>query len=349
MTTREVVGRAALVVGSSLVAVGLAEVVLRVLAPAGASPQEYVAFRKSSVPGLDYEFVPGARLPWAGREIRVNRQGFRGPEFSLQPTAHPRIAVIGDSIAAGYGVAEEEAFPYRASSLLREKGLPGEVLDFGVPGYNLDHIIALWTARVAPYRPDLVLYAMCLNDARPELSLTREGILAAAATIELSPERAQPGRIPLPGKSWLREHSLFYQFMMARYDLVLRRLHLRAEPLPPLEAVERLYVGSPEGERFQIGLAHLIRSVRDNGAEFVLVCFPMAEQLRARRAAPQAALRGFAASLEVPFVDLYPAFVAAAGDGEAVLDEDGLHPTRLGHHIAAREVVGALHRANALH
>jgi hypothetical protein len=33
----------------------------------------------------------------------------------------PRIAVIGDSIATGYGVAEEEAFPYRMATLMRKR------------------------------------------------------------------------------------------------------------------------------------------------------------------------------------------------------------------------------------
>jgi lysophospholipase L1-like esterase len=341
-SARVLAARLALVGGSALFSAGVAELALRLGARPGNSPAEYVAFRKSSADGLDYEFVPEARLPWVGREIRINRQGFRGPDFSLEPTMRPRIAIIGDSIAAGYGVAEEESFPYRLASLMREGGHAGEVLGFGVPGYNLDHIVAVWSAKVVDYRPDLVLYAMCLNDAMPELRLTPQGVLEPAGTIEISPERSRPGRVPLPGKDWLREHSLLYEFLMTRYDMLLRRLGLRGQPLPPSEAIERVYVGSRTGSLFLARLDELIDSVRQTGAGFVLICFPMGEQLQTQRAVPQAALRRFAASRDLPFVDLYGPFLDASRTGRRALDADGIHPTVNGHLVAAQETLEAL-------
>jgi hypothetical protein len=110
VSLREAAARGLLLALGGLVAAGMAELLLRVSESKG-DPREYVAFRKSKTPGLDYELVPGVRVPWAGREIRINSQGFRGPDFTQIGGVWPRIAIIGDSIAAGYGVAEDDALP----------------------------------------------------------------------------------------------------------------------------------------------------------------------------------------------------------------------------------------------
>lgn len=117
MRKKEVAQRLTLACGSILIVMCVVEIAIRLKALAGVDPSEYIAFRKSDVPGIDYEFVPSTRLPWAGREIRINSNGFRGPEFSLESSKRPRIVVIGDSIAAGYGVAEEQIFTHHICSI----------------------------------------------------------------------------------------------------------------------------------------------------------------------------------------------------------------------------------------
>lgn len=51
-------------------------------------------------------------------------------------TAEPgcRIAVLGDSLASGYGLRLEDAFPARLEAALRDAGYACEVLDAGVSG-----------------------------------------------------------------------------------------------------------------------------------------------------------------------------------------------------------------------
>jgi lysophospholipase L1-like esterase len=339
---RELAARGLLVALSGAVAVGSFEVVVRVT-ERKLDPRDYTAFQKSRTPGLDYEFIPGATVHWANRDIRINAQGFRGPDFREDESALRRVAVIGDSIAAGYGVAEDEALPFRMGALMLEQELPAEVLGFGVPGYNIQRIVVLWEQIVRPYRPFVVVYAMCLNDARPELMLSPEGVLVATGTVELRPERSRPGRVPIPGKEWLRQHSRLYGFAMSRYDILLRRLGLRSEPLPPLDEIEQLYADSSEGRRFRALLGRLAASVEASGARLVMVCFPSRDQLTAGRARPQAALRAVARKLGIEFVDLYPAFLSATMAGRGGLFQpDGVHPGALGHALAAGEVVAAL-------
>jgi acyl-CoA thioesterase-1 len=45
-----------------------------------------------------------------------------------------RLAVLGDSLAAGYGVAEADAFPIRLEQALRKRGAECTVLNAGVSG-----------------------------------------------------------------------------------------------------------------------------------------------------------------------------------------------------------------------
>jgi lysophospholipase L1-like esterase len=305
------------------------------------APERQAAFRKSAVEGLDYEFEPGARLPWAGREIRVNTLGFRGPEFSLRPAGRPRLVILGDSIAAGYGVAEDAALPAVLGKALDARSVSVEVLGLGVPGYNIAHIVALWNARGRSLEPRSVLYAACLNDALPELHLRGDGTLAAEA-VELEPGRVTRGRVPLPGKLWLVQHSAFYRFLMARYDRALQRLGVRTPPLPPQDRMERLYTGSPLAERYRSHLAALARSVRTSGATLTLAVFPTADQVRTGRGGPQAALSDMAREAGIRFVDLMPALREAARSGDSLFLDDGLHPTARGHAVAAERLAAEI-------
>lgn len=53
---------------------------------------------------------------------------------AIQPVLACRLAVLGDSLTAGYGVAASEAFPARLATSLAAAGLRCEVLDAGVSG-----------------------------------------------------------------------------------------------------------------------------------------------------------------------------------------------------------------------
>src|SRR5262249_40740344 len=117
--------------------------------------------RRSSNPRLAFELRPGAVLH-AEVDYRINGEGLRNPETPVaRPPGVKRIAVVGDSIAFGYWVAEEQAFPRQLERML---GGSVEVLDFAVPGYNLDQEIETLRVKAFDYSPDLVLVAFCLND-----------------------------------------------------------------------------------------------------------------------------------------------------------------------------------------
>lgn len=60
--------------------------------------------------------------------------GLAAAQGATSPASGLRLMVIGDSLAAGFGLLADEAFPAQLEKALREKGLPVTVLNAGVSG-----------------------------------------------------------------------------------------------------------------------------------------------------------------------------------------------------------------------
>src|SRR4029450_2915463 len=56
------------------------------------------------------------------------------PPAAAPATARPRLVVLGDSIAAGYGLRREESFPARLQERIDREGYGFEVVNAGVSG-----------------------------------------------------------------------------------------------------------------------------------------------------------------------------------------------------------------------
>lgn len=158
----------ALVAGSLVVALLLAEVVLRVVG--FSNPVLWI-----------YDDVTGTRLfaeaeGWFRSEgeayIKINRDGLRGREHSRTKAPNTvRIAVLGDSMTEALQVALENTF---ASVLERElkrcKAFGGrdvEVLNFGVSGYGTAQQLLTYRHRAAAFSADVTVLALYSgNDVR---------------------------------------------------------------------------------------------------------------------------------------------------------------------------------------
>jgi lysophospholipase L1-like esterase len=113
--------------------------------------------RASNDPILLYELDPDHPLN--------NSHGFRDREFTVRPApGMKRVAVIGDSVAMGAGVAVSESFPSVLNRMFVEAGEPVEVYNFGVTGYNTEQEFRLLKTRAIHYHPDFVLWVYHPND-----------------------------------------------------------------------------------------------------------------------------------------------------------------------------------------
>jgi len=155
--------KAALFFGSLTLSLIAAECALRVFDPVAIGSVERGAVRLSQNPDLLYELNPHFH--------DHNSAGFRGDVAEqTKPNGVLRVLALGDSLAYGLYMEDEETFPRQLEKLLRQNAarFPDarefEVLNFGVPGYSiLQETEQLETIGLA-YDPDIALLTVCLND-----------------------------------------------------------------------------------------------------------------------------------------------------------------------------------------
>ncbi len=116
-----------------------------------------------------YEMIPGANGTFAGAPLTINERGFRDrPRPVPKPAGVRRVAILGDSIAFGWGVAAEERYGNRLENLLNADATTStarwEVLNFAVPGYNSMMELATLRSAALEFSPDLLVVGVVPND-----------------------------------------------------------------------------------------------------------------------------------------------------------------------------------------
>jgi lysophospholipase L1-like esterase len=158
----------ALVALGLAVAFGLLEIGLRSF---GYDPMAVVVegrdliLRPSANPLRGYELTPNASGYAWRTHVQVNSHGMRDRERRVGRGDAPRVAVIGDSVTFGSGVAPADRFTDRLEALLAQRlGEAVEVLNLGVGGYDTLQEVATLEDVGLRFAPDLVLVGYCVND-----------------------------------------------------------------------------------------------------------------------------------------------------------------------------------------
>lgn len=284
---------------------------------------------KSSDPGLIYVTRPG----YVKDGIRIsNGQGVLRPDDVPvhKPAGTFRIVVLGDSIAAGHPLRSGPTPPVGLQLETRLNAGAAtpriEVLTFAADGYGTSQEARLLETAAAPFEPDVVVLAYCLND--PTNSYT--------PTVWF---------LDNPGPRW---------YLL---DLVRRRLGLTPSELSPAHprythgAVDWPALYRRESAQWQSverGLDSIAAFGRDRRVPVLTVLFPLlhtGEEPAVERAQAEgmydqvrdaAARRGFA------FLDLRDAFRGHTAAELRFLPGDPIHPGALGHSLAADAIAGAL-------
>jgi len=202
-----------LLIASLIIFFGGIEVFLRVsglqstqLKPSRMYAKPYL--QKNENPDIRYDLKPNFS-GWAHfSTVTTNDAGFRSSELDIDK---PTIAVLGDSMTFGYGVNDDETFPYSLGNLLPEYN----ILNAGVPGYNLEQERATYEQKIQQLDPKALILVFYFNDFQNEkVWIDDKGILrpenwTGEEVRECNPiEDGLMGFIP--GKCWLDLHSTFY-------------------------------------------------------------------------------------------------------------------------------------------
>jgi len=129
-------------------------------------PADQRAIIDSEDPQLRFEFNPG----WSRGDFHVNALGLADDDTTRdKPPGTFRIAVVGDSISANFGLEPREViFATRLEALLSDAPHPAgvrfEVLNLGVNGYSMPQILQMARTRARMLGADAIVAQLCLND-----------------------------------------------------------------------------------------------------------------------------------------------------------------------------------------
>ena len=279
------------------------------------------------------------RPGWTGRDeraaIRINSQGFRGPELPPHKADDERrILFLGDSVTFGSQIAEKACFVTRVQELAaqRNKGQRITTINAAVAAYSPWQELDLFVNEGLACEPDYVVHVFCLNDVLEKYQLEQFGGYSR-------------GYEPPPW-SKLEWSGLFRAARAWRASL--RRptdeelWHLRST------YSDRRLLNRPEGPEVERGwqttfdnMSKIVSVARRTSLPILMVCVPGRTQVsrdRSSRSPPQAKLSAFADEHGVPFLDLLPLFrehVVEQGLDPLTLFFDPLHLSATGHEVAA--------------
>lgn len=261
---------------------------------------------------------------WHARHYRLNNAGARDSieyEAGRRPGAR-RLTILGDSFAAGYGVADvEKRFANRLRQSLGDRWevhvIAGDGMDTG------EELLQLREAAAQGYELDVVLLAYCLNDLAdlvPDWQARLERIYAG---------RAQP--------SLLLRHSYFLDWLACR---------LTAAGNPDIRDYYRFVrqaYASPVWDIQQARLRNLAAFCAGHRATLVAVTFPFLHRLGPdyEYSAVHVRLDALWQNLGVPHLDLLGAYQGLPPTALTVSRQDA-HPNEQAHALAATAILDFL-------
>lgn len=118
---------------------------------------------------LQYELRPSVSIIYKGTPFQTNRWGMRDKHYAMEkPENAYRFALIGDSRAMGYGVADPELFEGLLEERLNEEiestFAEFEILNFGVADYKPIQRLIVLEEKALAFKPDAFIYIAHFDD-----------------------------------------------------------------------------------------------------------------------------------------------------------------------------------------
>jgi hypothetical protein len=304
----------------------------------GCAPDYLVETRGLHVFSNTYGWAPreGTSVVIAGKRVSFNAGGYRGRELAFpKPRDRTRVIVLGDSIAFGLDVSDEETFTHLLDA--RDNGIEAESL--AVQGYGPGQELLVLMNEGLRRDPDLVILAFCLDNdfaesvlpvslydgrtPKPRYQLVGDRLVLDDSTLRHSAWRRT--------QQWLSDYSHLYNRAAA--------LDSRSGSPPAAHWRDRKHEALRDEEyalRLNVAIVRRMDAVcRERGIAFILAAFPNWFSYRSKPWLAERFLESVQAE-GITVVDMAARFVAL-GQPFGTVSLDGVgHLSSLGHAIASQ-------------
>ena len=230
MKIGQLCGRVALLLGSLVLAVVIAEVFLRLSDIWICRHSDHMFLLVDHDINLGWKMKPGveATIDMFDVEnipVSANSDGFWDKPFARVPSqGRARVAFLGDSYTWGYGVHDEDRF---TSLIGMSKETPGiEAMNFGIPAYGTDQALLVWRNVVSRYDPDVVVLTVVPNDYIDNVSDVRWGRAKPYFTLGHGRE-LELANSPVPATTFW-DNGVLHRIASPYADLFPRAIHKRS-------------------------------------------------------------------------------------------------------------------------
>lgn len=322
---------------------------------------------------LGWAFIPNAEEPVIKPEyenrIRINAHGFRDRDYPLEAVSGKvTVGVVGDSFTSNMGVEFEDLFTEEMGRRLESQAM---VRNLGVNGYGQVQQLLLMKERLNTHPLDLIVLLLYFrNDfddnlgrfdwirlyKRPKATLDHEGNLKL-----LPPGSAPPKNEANESRTAQRvgftQRLALCRLINQAYDKMFPKVRPLHKQAPETRYCRKKYA-QPETEALNLMralLAEMKKVASDRGIPFAVVLAPSLWQIDSGtwdtlldrldadkslydRTMPQNKLARICKELEIPCLDLLPAFENHATTGERLYYPQETHWTDRGNEIAGQTI-----------
>ncbi len=209
--------------------------------------------------------------------VKINSKGLRNRETQYEHNKK-RILFVGDSFTFGWGVEQNEAFPYICENLFNKKI---EVINAGVPGYSILEYYLYLKEELFKYKPNIIILVFYGENDMIYVDLNSQNptiIKNSDNRFEISEKnisrnlynRTKPVKINFLKltysniKNYFRHNSYFYNLLSI---YVIRKIKINLE-------MENYYSFESQRIYLEFLIDEFIKLSKENNSDFVIFYAP---------------------------------------------------------------------------
>jgi len=267
-----------------------------------------------------------------GIKVKHNSLGFIGNEIQKKESGIFRILCVGDSVTNATYLKEADRYVNKLENILASKiGRQVEAINAGIGGYNTWQELELIKTKGLSLKPDLIIVGICLNDSVYNRPMIKEGFFGGIT------ENIRDGS-KASHFDFVYQRSDLYKFS---YDFLskVKKGFFTDEYFKDYLENYQFIIDEKDFAHWKESLKDMIVLSKEGETEILFVIFPIRSWIFREQKESYPPLTSFFKKNNADFVDLIEPFRKEDKSTETTfVKRDILHPSALGHKIAAEEI-----------